>query len=206
VRWGDGEAAETGRARAHRWSVKGPASPEMKGEGEARIICRGRVRWGGAHRRDGVAAAPRQKISGGRSASAAWVDEWCCGVTREGRRHSSGADSQRRRKCVVGHFMAVRSKWRGQKEGSVGPGALPLGEGKVRVWHSVRHVAGEGGRGVQPLTVHRDSRSGWWSMDTGESCGERGWSRTVGCSGAARKEQYGFSFIQNYSKGFELIR
>jgi hypothetical protein len=46
--------------------VKGPAAPEMKGEGEAHIFYRGRAQQGGAHRRDGVAAAPRRKIGGGR--------------------------------------------------------------------------------------------------------------------------------------------
>jgi hypothetical protein len=43
-------------------------------------------------------------------------------------------------------------------------------------------------------------------MDAGESCRERGWSETVGCRWPARKEQYCFSFIQNYLNEFELIR
>jgi hypothetical protein len=38
-------------------------------------------------------------------------------------------------------------KQRGEKGGSGGPDLLPLGEGKVGVWRSARHVAGEWGEG-----------------------------------------------------------
>jgi hypothetical protein len=38
---------------------EGPCNTGDEGEGEVRIIYRGRAWWGGAHQRDGVAAAPR---------------------------------------------------------------------------------------------------------------------------------------------------
>jgi hypothetical protein len=164
VRRGDGDRVENGgaevlrrrqqRSGAHRRSVKGPAAPEMMGEGEALIFYRGRARQGGAHRRDEVAAAPQRKIGGGRRAPAERVDEWCCGGTREGWRRSGGADSQRR-KCAVGHSTAIMLKQRGEKGGSGGLDALPLEEGKVGVWRSTRHAAGEGG-GFWWLTALED--------------------------------------------------
>jgi hypothetical protein len=46
------------------------------------------------------------------------------------------------RRC---EFTAIMPKQRGEKGGIGGLGALPLEEGKVGVWRSARHVAGEGG-------------------------------------------------------------
>jgi hypothetical protein len=114
----DDEVAENGGVEVLRqWqrcsgdrrrSAQGSATPEMKGEGEAHIICQGRARWGGAHRKDGVAV---------------WVDEWCYGGTREGWSRSGGADSQGRKKCTLGHSVAAMPKQRGKKGGSGGPGS-----------------------------------------------------------------------------------
>jgi hypothetical protein len=49
------------RSGAHRRSAQGSAASEMKGEDEVCIICQGRAWWGGAHRKDGVAAVPHRK-------------------------------------------------------------------------------------------------------------------------------------------------
>jgi hypothetical protein len=42
-----------------RWSARDPGAREKGGNGEAQLNFKGGAQRGGAHRRDGVAAAPR---------------------------------------------------------------------------------------------------------------------------------------------------